>query len=301
MKIEGITMDYLYKSFEEYAEGMLRCNLMPHNHVVIKSYKTIWDIARSEKIKDPVPPKAELKPGNKCEENVGIHKDILNGWEPLEEVEKNKVIDVNVPKGYELTGEYRKPKKGEWYLSSDRFNRVNQVKQATVQFSTYGQLILREKELRCVNCKINVWCPGFKPTNKCDLNQEEYAIVLKNFEEKVLEKNTSDKYIKLTDWNEVAIKKEYGECYYKLNGGEKIEKSENGDSMDLTMEYYKLNPDYCEFKDDELVAGRFGDYESGRVKYGLFKDVKNNTHFMDIRKITEAEWKVLRGEADEEG
>lgn len=50
-------------------------------------------------------------------------------------------IDVDIPDGYEPTGEYRKPREGEWFLGLDDLARQSRMDWVE------ARLILREKPL----------------------------------------------------------------------------------------------------------------------------------------------------------
>lgn len=54
-------------------------------------------------------------------------------------------IDVEIPEGYEATGEYRAPKKGEWYL--DQCSR-DAERASMIWDNRHRRLILRKKPLR---------------------------------------------------------------------------------------------------------------------------------------------------------
>lgn len=54
-------------------------------------------------------------------------------------------IDVEIPDGYEATGEYRAPKKGEWYL--DECSR-DAERASMIWDNRHRRLILRKKPLR---------------------------------------------------------------------------------------------------------------------------------------------------------
>jgi hypothetical protein len=109
-----------------------------------------------------------------------------------------------------------------------------------------------------------------------------------------------DEYIRVTDLNEVAELKMKNECYcnymqrgYQLCGGKM--------NIALGAEYYKKNPDYCDFKPGQAVKVR--DNLKRKWENDVFECILETPEYVyscerggwiHCRHLTDDEWKELK-------